>query len=85
MKLSKLFLTLLLAGTLSMIGCGDDGGGSGSGGSNGNGTSAGEACDGPDCANDPEEKAVCEAAFNACIDTGINVEECVIGAELICG
>ena len=78
-KLVNAIFVVALLSSVAIIGCGD------SGGSGGSGTSAGEACSGPDCVNDPEEKAVCEAGFNECVDRGVNVEECVIGAELICG
>ena len=75
MKLSRLFVIALLAGTLGVIGCGSSSGGG----------DAAEACSGPRCANNDALRAACETEFNQCVDTGVNVEECVLGAELACG
>jgi hypothetical protein len=83
MKLSRLFMIALLVGTMGVIGCGDD---SSSGNGNGNGGgNAGEACSGPRCANNDALRVACEAEFGDCVDRGVNVEECVAGAELACG
>jgi hypothetical protein len=75
MKLSRLFMIALLVGTMGAIGCGDSGGGA----------NAGEACSGPRCANNDALRVACESEFNDCVDRGVNVEECVLGAEAACG
>jgi hypothetical protein len=80
MNVSKLFCMVLLAGSLAVIGCGSD-----DGGSNNNGNGGGDACSGPRCANNDAVRVACEAEFNDCVDRGVNVEECVAGAELACG
>jgi len=87
MNVSKLFCTVLLAGSLAVIGCGSDDGGSsnGNGNGNGNGGNAAEACSGPRCAANDALRAACETEFDQCVDTGVNVDECVVGAELACG
>ena len=79
MKLSRLFMIALLVGTMGVIGCGDDGG------SNNGGGNAGEACSGPRCANNDALRVACEAEFGDCVDRGVNVEECLLGAEAACG
>jgi hypothetical protein len=89
MKLSKLFVIALLAGTLGVIGCGsDDGGGSsnGTGGtpSNGGGD-ASQACSGPRCENNDAFRVACEAEFDDCIERNVNEAECLAGAEVACG
>ena len=81
MKLSRLFVIALLVGTMGVIGCGSD---SSSGDGNGGGDAA-EACSGPRCANNEALRVACETDFDPCVDTGVNVEECVLGAELACG
>ena len=63
MKLSKLFGTALLVGTLMVVGCGDDGGG----GNGGNGTDPSTFCNIGTCAAN-------ETLRNACIN---DVNECL--------
>jgi hypothetical protein len=63
MKLSKLFVIALLAGTLGVFGCAEDApsdgnggsGGNGNGGSGGNGGTAADACTSGDCADSSSE------------------------------
>ena len=86
MKVSNIFCAALLAGSLAVIGCGSDDGGSNNGGGNSNGGgNAGEACSGPRCANNDALRVACEEEFDQCVATGVNVEECVVVAELACG
>ena len=85
MKLSRLFVIALLVGTMGVIGCGSD---SSSGDGNGNGNGGGnaaEACSGPRCANNDALRVLCETEFDQCVDTGVNVGECVVVAEAACG
>lgn len=78
MKVSKLFCAVLLAGSLAVIGCGsDDGGSSG----NGNG-SADQVC--ADCANDVL-RAACVVEYDQCIELNPDDPECETGARLLCG
>lgn len=72
MKLSRLFLMVLMTSTFALIGCGDDGG-----------QSASEVCDACDNQN---LKGACETAYNTCInvDRG-GSEECVAAGLLACG
>ena len=85
MKVSKLFCAVLLAGSLAVIGCGsDDGGSSGNGGSNGNGNGNGAsgACAGCDV---QEQIPLCEDTYNACIqDDGGTPEDCAVFGLLRC-
>ena len=87
MKLSRLFLIAVLTTTFAVVGCGDSGGG-GAAGSNGDGNgdgSASEACSGPLCEASNASRPACEAGFNQCAQTGVNIEECYLAAEIICG
>ena len=83
MKLSKLFMIALLAGTLGVIGCNDDT--TGTGNTNGNGTggtpSNGSVCD--ECENQSEIPG-CEICFDECADTNPNTEGCVVVALACC-
>ena len=74
MKLHRVFLIALLAGTLGVIGCGDDA--TGTGNTNGNGS----PCD--DCENQ-SDIPLCEAAYNQCKDLP-NQDECVLGSLALC-
>jgi len=76
MKVSKLFFALVMMGALAVLGCGD---------SNSGGQNAGEACSGPRCEANDALRATCETEFNLCVDTGVNVDECVVAAAAICG
>ena len=76
MKLSRLFMIALLVGTMGVIGCGDDGGGSNGGGN------ASEVC--ADCANDVV-RAACVEEYNQCIAANPNDAECPLGAQALCG
>jgi hypothetical protein len=68
MKLSKLFMIALLAGTLALIGCGDDTTTSDNGGNgNGNGTSGN--CDYGTCVDNPAVMGACETAVGLCMTT----------------
>ena len=86
MKLSRLFMIALLAGTLGVIGCGDgtttpD---NGTGGTPSNGTggtpSNGSVCD--DCENQ-SDIGLCEAGYNQCKDLP-NQDECVLASLALC-
>ena len=89
MKLSRLFVIALLAGTLGVLGCGDDttnpagSGGSGTAGSGGSGTAgtggstpAGN-CDYGDCVDGSTQQQACEAATQACMISPIGQEACI--------
>ena len=71
MKLSRLFVIALLAGTLGVIGCSDDppangnGGSGGTAGSGGTGGSTGEPCTGGLC-DAQDVKIDCDAALAVC-------------------
>ncbi len=86
MKLSKLFMIALLAGTLGVIGCGDDAtnpagsGGSGTAGTGGT-PSGGGVCD--SCENQ-SDIPLCEVCFDECADTNPNTEGCAAVALLCC-
>jgi len=83
MNVSKLFCMVLLAGSLAVIGCGSDDGGSSS---NGNGDpNAGEACSGPKCEANDALRETCESEFDQCANTGVNVDECLVVAQAACG
>ena len=78
MKLSKLFMIALLAGTLGVIGCGDDPAPSnGTGGTPSNGG----VCD--SCENQ-SDIPLCEFCFEECADTNPNTEGCVVVALACC-
>ena len=86
MKLSRLLVIALLAGTLGVLGCGDDttgpagsGGTAGSGGSAGMGGSAGDVCVGGDCVDGSTEKMLCEAGVTACRLNPVGQEACIEG------
>ena len=59
MKLHRVFLIALLAGTLGVIGCGDDA--TGTGNTNGNGS--GSVCD--SCENQ-SDIPLCEVCYDSC-------------------
>jgi hypothetical protein len=65
----------LLAGTLGVIGCGDD-----PATGNGNGNGNGNVCD--DCENQ-SDIALCEAGYNQCKDLP-NQDECVLASLALC-
>jgi len=76
-KFRKIFLIALLAGTLGVIGCGDDPAPSnGTGGTPSNGS----VCD--DCENQ-SDIGLCEAAYDRCKDLP-NQNECIIGSLALC-
>jgi len=60
MKLSKVFGTALLVGTLVVVGCGDDGGG-------GNGTDPSTWCNFDFCAQNEDAKNLCIEDVNDCL------------------
>jgi hypothetical protein len=74
MKVSKLFFALVMMGALAVLGCGDSGSGGG-------GQSADEVCSG--CVNDVG-RAACVKEYDQCVDIGVNVEECPVGAQALC-
>jgi hypothetical protein len=82
MKLSNLFMIALLAGTLGVLGCGDDTtnpagtGGSGTAGTGGSGTGTDFCADECDSTN-PDAITDCENTYTTCVanDPGANVEE----------
>jgi hypothetical protein len=82
MKLSKLFVIALLAGTLSVIGCGSDDSSSGNG--NGNGIDPNERCNVELCIGSDELKGNCVREYNSCVDKGGNPENCIVGAVETC-
>lgn len=79
MKLYRVLLIAVLASTLSVLGCNDDGDG-GSNGGNGNGESG--VC--AEC-DVPAQIPVCESTYNACIQDDLgSQEDCVAAALLRC-
>ena len=80
MKLYRVLLIAVFASTLSVLGCGDDGGG-GSNGGNGNGASGVCArCDVPALSGE------CERAYNLCIEEDAGgSEECAVVGLSECG
>ena len=76
MKLHRVFLIALLAGTLGVIGCGDDATGT----ANTNGNGSGSPCD--DCENQ-SDIALCEASYNQCKDLP-NQDECIVLSLALC-
>jgi hypothetical protein len=96
MGLKKLFVITVLAGAMSVLGCGDDGGGNGNGGSGavgnggtgGGGTGGGgaESCTGDFC-DLPEPKAACEFAINFCNtdpEVDLTTEQCDAAGNKFC-
>jgi hypothetical protein len=81
MKVSKLFCALVLAGSLAVIGCGSDDGGSNNNGNGNGGGNADDVCS--DCVNDVG-RAACVKEYDQCVNIGINVEECPAGARAAC-
>ena len=81
MKLSKLFVIALLAGTLAVIGCGSDDSSSG----NGNGIDPNERCNVKGCIENEGLRTVCIDEFNDCVDKGGDPEKCIVGAVETCG
>jgi hypothetical protein len=80
MKTRRMILISALAGIMSVLGCGDDGGG-GSNGGNGNGASGVCArCDVPALSGE------CERAYNLCIEEDAGgSEECAVVGLSECG
>ena len=81
MKLSKLFMIALLAGTLALIGCGDDTTTSDNGG-NGGGVAPNVECNVGICAADTDvgrtAKAACVNEINDCLALGQSTEaQCI--------
>jgi hypothetical protein len=77
MKLSKLFMIALLAGTLGVIGCGDDT--TSDNGGNGGDFNFDTACDRGVCLESAAAKAQCEALVAACrTEPEVNQDECII-------
>ena len=77
MKLYRVFLIALLAGTFAVVGCNDEP--SSSGGGNG----GGEVCDACDV---PALKGACETTYNLCIQDDVGTpEDCAVAALLTCG
>jgi len=74
MKLSRLFVIALLAGTLGVFGCSDDdpngNGGSGGDGAAGSGGGVADPCAGGNCAGDADLEAACEAGVEYCKSLG---------------
>jgi hypothetical protein len=75
-------LIALLAGTLSVIGCGSDD--SSSNGGNGNGTDPSAFCNESLCATSGPAKTGCEEAVAICVEIPNEVQrdECIGGAVL---
>jgi hypothetical protein len=85
MGLKKLFLITVLAGAMSVLGCGDD---DGNGNGNGGMIDPGVRCNESLCLTDPAKKTECETKVQECIDNNppIQQEECVIGiVAAVCG
>jgi hypothetical protein len=78
MGLKKLFLITVLAGAMSVLGCGDDDSSSGNGNGNGNGN-GGAAAVCAECDSDSQARIdECVETFDQCIDVDEgNHEECV--------
>jgi hypothetical protein len=92
MKLSKLFVIALLAGTLGVIGCSDDPappaatGGTGGNGTGGTGGGGADTCTGDFC-DLPEPKAACEAAIDFCNtdpEVDLTADECDAAGNRLC-
>jgi len=83
MKLNKLFVIGVLAGTLGLIGCGDDAAPqNGTGGTNGGG---GPNCTQELCMNNETLSANCQREYDSCITTGtLSQQECIAFAEETC-
>jgi hypothetical protein len=79
MKLSRLFVIALLAGTLGAFGCSDDE--TNGGGSGGDGADIG--CDEGDCLTDTALQEQCEQLVTACIARDINEAECIAAGLLV--
>ena len=72
MELSRLILISAFAGALSVLGCGDSGGGS-----------ASDVCDACEVSS---LRGECESFYNVCIAEDVGgSEECVVGALARCG
>ena len=85
MKMKRLFFVALLAGALSVLGCGSDDGGGSNGGGNTNG--GGNGASGV-CAECDSQQLVpqCEQVYNVCIqDDAGTPEDCAIAALIACG
>jgi len=80
MKLRNLYLVAVLAGTLAVVGCGDEGG-SGTGGSGGD-MDPNVICDVGLCLTNEVAKADCVNDVSTCISVGMRVDEC-IGVALL--
>ena len=73
MKLYRVFLIVLMTSAFAVVGCGDSGG------------DAANACSGPICQANSALKQTCEREFNECVQRGVNTEECLAAAALVCG
>jgi hypothetical protein len=84
MGLKKLFLITVLAGAMSVLGCGDDDSSSGNGNGNGNGN-GGPNCTQELCMNNETLSANCQREYDSCIATGaLTQQECLVFAEETC-
>ena len=93
MGLKKLFLITLFAGTMSVLGCGDDetSGTGGTGATGGDGGTGGTIdpsieCDRDLCATNDTLRDECEAFLENCLATEpeVNHDECLITALAMC-
>jgi len=85
MKLSKLFMIALLAGTLGVIGCGDDAETPDNGDGGTNGTPTGN-CDYGDCVDGSTQQQACEAGVTGCMLIPAGQEACIEAANTdFCG
>jgi hypothetical protein len=74
MRLKKLFLITVLAGAMSVLGCGDDGG---NGNGNGGASSVCNACEVSSLAGE------CESTYNVCIQDDVGSQEDCAAAGLL--
>jgi len=95
MDLKRLFVAVVLVGSVAVIGCGDDGstesggtggtagagGTAGSGGTAGTGGSGTAACFADDCATSEVLRAACFMVYNPCVDLGGDEAKCRADAE----
>ena len=80
MKLHRLILISVLFGTLSVVGCGDDGGSSSDDGNGG-----GPNCTQELCMNNETLSANCQREYDSCIAAGASTQqECLVFAEETC-
>jgi hypothetical protein len=78
MKLSKLFVIALLAGTLGVFGCGSD---SSSNGGNGDTPDPSVKCNEGLCVENSTLRAQCQTGVETCIanEPEVNWDECILG------